>query len=62
MRTWLVQLREDKNLSQCQVSLGAEISQNHYSSIETGKRRPSVNVAKRIADILGFDWQRFYEE
>jgi len=26
------------------------------SKIELGERRPSVNLAKRIADVLGFDW------
>lgn len=36
------------------------ISQNHYSNIENGVRRPSPEVAKRIADVLGFgsEWYR----
>nr|DAH82125.1 MAG TPA: Methylphosphonate synthase, Hydroxymethylphosphonate, Iron, OXIDOREDUCTASE [Caudoviricetes sp.] len=30
--------------------------------IETGHRRPSVAVAKRIAAVLDFDWTMFYAE
>ena len=39
------------------------ISQNHYSNIENGVRRPSPEVAKRIADVLGFgsEWYRLLE-
>lgn len=32
------------------------------SKIELGERRPSVEVAKKIAAVLGFDWTRFYED
>ena len=28
----------------------------------SSERRPSVDVAKRIASVLGFDWKEFYEE
>lgn len=38
------------------------VSECYISQIETGVRRPSVALAKRIADVLGFDWTRFYEE
>ena len=38
------------------------MSQSGYASIETGARRPSVDMAKRIAAVLGFKWTRFFEE
>jgi transcriptional regulator with XRE-family HTH domain len=29
---------------------------------ESGERRPSVETAKKIADELGFDWTKFFED
>jgi len=59
-RTWLIMLRGDK--SQIEVAESAGISQNFYSWIELGKRTPRPDVAKKIADVLGFDWTKFYED
>lgn len=33
-----------------------------YSKIERGEKNPSVDVAKKIAAVLGFDWTHFYED
>ncbi|MBC8537300.1 helix-turn-helix transcriptional regulator [Feifania hominis] len=60
MRKWLVELRG--NRSQQDVAKASGISQSFYASIEIGTRRPSVEVAKRIANVLGFEWQQFYED
>lgn len=60
--TWLKTIREDKKLSQEEVSQAADITQASYSNIENAKRTPSVPVAKKIAAVMGFDWTRFYEE
>lgn len=62
MRNWLVAIREERGLSQKSVSEQVEIAQPSYCNIEKGKTRPAVKTAKRIADVLGFDWTRFYEE
>lgn len=56
---WLEEKRGKK--SQKQVAKEAGITQQHYSLIEHGDRKPSVPVAKKIAAVLGFDWTRFYE-
>lgn len=61
-RSWLLAIREEKNVSQKYVSEQVGIAQPSYFNIEAGKRRPSVPVAKKIAAVLGFDWTRFYEE
>jgi transcriptional regulator with XRE-family HTH domain len=45
-----------------EVGLMANISESMYSLIENGKRRPSVDVAKRIAAVLNFDWTLFFEK
>lgn len=62
MRDWLRNKREGKKLSQSEVARSVGISQNHYSSIETGVRRPSPEVAQKIANELEFDWILFFEK
>lgn len=59
---WLRELRCSKELTEVAVAEQTGISQQHYNFIENGKRRPSPEVAKRIAAVLGFAWTRFYEE
>lgn len=59
MRDWLVERRG--KMTQAQLARSAKISQNYYSCIENGERRPSVDVAKRIAGVLGFEWTMFFE-
>ena len=45
-----------------EISKAIGIAQASYSNIENGKRRPSVEMAKKIAGVLGFEWARFFEE
>jgi transcriptional regulator with XRE-family HTH domain len=58
----LCDLRKKKHLTMREVGLMANISESMYSLIENGKRRPSVDVAKRIAAVLDFDWTKFFEK
>ena len=60
MMKWLVELRGER--SQHMVADEIGMSQSGYASIETGARRPSVKLAKRIAAAMGFDWTKFYED
>lgn len=62
MRTWLKILREELNMTQNDVAEAAGISQNYYSAIENGERGAKLPVptAQKIADVLKFDWIRFY--
>ena len=60
MREFLIQLRGDK--SQGEIAQLAGISQQMYSRIEIGNCSPSVKVAKRLGDALGFDWTRFFTD
>lgn len=61
MRTWLKEKRDDKGLTQEQVAILSKISRSHYTHIEQGNKTPSVEVAKRIAKTLNFDWVIFFE-
>lgn len=59
MREWLAELRGGRAQSKVAKEIG--IAQSTYASIETGYRTPSVDTAKKIADVLGFQWTRFFE-
>ena len=60
MRKWLIELR--KGHTQTQIAEAVGITQQMYSFIELGVRRPSVEVAKKIAAVMGFNWTRFFED
>ena len=60
MRKWLIDIRNGR--TQAQIAKAAGITQQMYSAIELGKRRPSVEVAKKIASVMGFNWTRFFED
>ncbi|WP_088815484.1 MULTISPECIES: helix-turn-helix transcriptional regulator [Listeria] len=62
MRTWLRELREEKGLTQESLAIKADIERTTYSSIEQGRRNPSVRNAMRIASSLDFDWVIFFDE
>ena len=60
MRWWLIKLRKERNLSQDDVAAAAQVTRQQISVIETGKGDPSVPVAKKIGELLGFNWTRFF--
>jgi len=60
LRKWLLDLR--KGRTQAEIAKAAGITQQMYSAIERGERRPSVKVAKRLASVLGFNWTRLYDD
>ena len=64
MREWLKRIREQAGLSQKEIAERTGLSQNYYCYIETGERGAMLPgpTAQKIADALGFPWQRFYEE
>lgn len=64
MREWLKDIREKAGYSTYKAAELSGISQSYYYAIEAGERGNPLNVdvAKKIAEALGFDWTRFYEE
>jgi putative transcriptional regulator len=60
LRKWLIDIRNGR--TQAQIAKAAGITQQMYSFIELGERRPSVDVAKKIAAVMGFNWTLFYED
>lgn len=61
-RTWLVEIRVEKGLTQEEVANLSQITRAYYTQIENGYRAPSVSVAKRIAQALGFQWTIFFKD
>ena len=54
-------IRQTAELSQQALADLAGVAQTEVSKIERGERRPKIRTMKRIAAVLGFDWQKFYE-
>lgn len=59
MLDWLVEIRGKRSQQKVADEIG--IAQSSYASIEVGSRRPSVDMAKKIAAVLGFEWTKFFE-
>lgn len=60
-RQWLKDKRTKQSLTQLDVAIMAEIERSYYTMIEQGKRRPSPEVAMKIAAALKFDWTIFFK-
>ena len=55
-KTWLVNLqkcREEQGYTQVKLAMLTEISQQSVTYYETGTRTPSLEVAVRLAKVLG---------
>lgn len=53
MNRELVNTRKAKGISQYALSEKAGVHQTTLSAIELGKIKPSIELAERIADVLG---------
>ena len=47
--------REQEEMRQVDLAQKVGIHQSEISDIETGKRKPNIYLAKRIAEVLGKD-------
>ena len=59
-RHWLVKYRGE--LTHQKIADMAKLSRSYYTEIEIGDKNPSVETAKRIAEVLGFNWTLFFED
>lgn len=57
----LREIRLSKKLTLCKVSQEVGIAECYLSQLETGKRKPSVVVAKKLAKYYKMDWTKFFE-
>ncbi len=61
-RKWLKEMREGKNLTQECLAKATGITRQHIGMLENGVSNPSPMLAKKIAEVLGFEWTKFYED
>ncbi len=61
-REWLIEQRKMSGKTFKQIAIECGITTQFYYYIEQGTRRPSPEIAQRIAEVLQFDWTKFYKE
>lgn len=61
IRNLLLGKRKSLNLTQEAVAEKYGFTRQFYSLVERGARTPTPQNAKKIANVLGFDWTLFYE-
>lgn len=54
--------REEAGLNQSQLAEKIGISRQAISKIELGIAKPTVENAKKLGEILHFDWTELYED
>lgn len=59
---WLRTLRENLGLTQEKLAETVGVERSLISKFETGSARPSPDTAKAIAQVLDFNWTKFYED
>lgn len=55
-------LRQDNGLTQTALAEAAGVVRQTISNIECGINAPSVDLAKKLAEILGLNWTDFFVE
>lgn len=55
-------IRKQKGMTIKQLAASTDLSESYISLLENMERRPSVDAAKRIAEVLEFPWFRFFEK
>ena len=58
----MARLRKERKLTQAELAQAICVSQRMIAALEAGERRPSVDLAQRIGQELGFSWTEFFEE
>jgi transcriptional regulator with XRE-family HTH domain len=58
----LREIRKQLGLTMKQVARLTGISEPLVCLIESGARRPSVKVAKRLSEVYGIRWEDFYKD
>lgn len=53
--------RLDKGFSQGDIGDMFGFTRQYYQQIEVGTKRPSIELAKTLAEILEIEWTTFYE-
>lgn len=55
-------IRKQRGMTIEQLSNLTGLSKGYISLLENMERRPSVDAAKKIAEVLEFPWFRFFDK
>ena len=58
----LRKVRQDNGLTQTALAEAAGVVRQTISNVECGLNAPSVDLAKKLAEILGLNWTDFFSE
>ena len=57
----LKEIRKEKGFTQEQLANVCGVQLTTITMIETGNNSPSVELAKKLGEVLGIDWKVFFE-
>ena len=57
----LKEIRKEKGFTQEQLANVCGVQRTTITMIETGNNSPSVELAKKLGEVLGIDWMVFFE-
>lgn len=57
----LKELRVKNGLTQEELAEKCDVLRTTISMIESGVNKPSINLAKRLGEVLDVDWKGFFE-
>ena len=57
----LKELREHQGYTQERLAVECDVMRATISMIERGVNKPSVNLAKKLGEVLEVDWKGFFE-
>lgn len=55
-------IRKQRGMTMKQLGELTGLSESYISLLENMERRPSVDAAKKIAEVLEFPWFRFFDK
>lgn len=55
-------IRKQRGMTMKQLGELTGLSESYISLLENMERRPSVDAAKKIAEVLEFPWFRFFDQ
>lgn len=58
----LKEVRKSKGLTQEELAAKCDVQRTTVTMIETGENLPSVQLAKKLAEVLEIDWTEFFDE
>lgn len=57
----LKELRTEKGYTQEELASKCDVLRTTISMIESGVNKPSVELAKKLGEVLNVDWKGFFE-